>query len=233
MTDVVVLSMLAFLGLHIGLWRWRETNYVLAFRMSRGVAALVLTLLGFAGLVDAWPRRDVGFLYEHGADDWMLVGVSIAYGHLLADMLSMAYGKWGLAIAPRADLVAHHVLGLLAYGISMALGIGHALVLVSLASELMPTCTGLEAWGRHLRWPSWERAGPRLRLWVLLGWRLPLWLFTVGMLVRAHVTDALAAGMGAIAAFVLACLAALISLDIYWVRKCAAAVGRQGPLTCG
>lgn len=233
MADVILISLLAFLGMHWALWRWLEKDYVLAFRMSRGVAALVLTALGFAGLVDAWPQRHLGFLYEHGPDDWMIVGVSIAYGHLLADMVSMAYGRWGLGIAPRMDLVAHHLLGLLAYGISMALGIGHALVLVSLASELMPTCTGLEAWGRHLGRPSWERAGAGLRLWILLGWRLPLWLFTVAMLVRTVVSDELAAGMGTIVTFVLACLVTLIGLDVYWVRKCAAAARRQGPLTCG
>jgi hypothetical protein len=87
----------------------------------------------------------------------------------------MAYGKLALGFQPRNDLVAHHVLALVCYGLSMALGVGHALVLVTLASEAMPCCSGLEAWGKHFSSEKMMRAGSKGRLLILLFWRLPLW----------------------------------------------------------
>jgi len=224
---VILAAGLCFLGLHVLLWRTREADYERAFKMARGVAALTLTVVGFAGLIGALPHWNVGFLYEHAPGDWMIVGVSIAYGHLLADFASMAYGRFVLRKPQRADLVAHHALGLLAYGVSMHMGLGHALVLISLASEIMPCCTGLEAWGRHLGKPQWEVFAARLRLRVLVGWRLPLWAAVVTLLVRAVALDTLAPELHAVAYFVLACLVPLVGLDVYWVRKCVDAARRR------
>lgn len=224
---VILVAGLVFLALHVVLWRTREPDYERAFKMARGVAALTLTAVGFAGLIGALPHWNVGFLYEHAASGWMIVGVSIAYGHLLADFVSMAYGRFVLGKPQRVDLIAHHGLGLLAYGVSMHLGLGHALVLISLASEIMPCCTGLEAWGRHLARPQWEVFAAKLRLRVLVAWRLPLWAAVVTLLVRAVALDTLAPELRAVAWFVLACLAILIGLDVYWVRKCVDAARRR------
>lgn len=225
---VIALAAVGFLLLHVALWRAREPDYNRAFKMARGLAALVLSGLGFAGLVDASEHWRVGFLYRHEPDDWMLAGVSVAYGHFLADFASMLYGRVALGVAPRRDLIAHHGLGLLAYGIAMVIDVGWALVLVSLASELMPCCTGLEAWGKHLARPELQRAGSRGRLWVLLLWRLPLWAFTMTMLARTVLADEVPEGLGLVWGFVMVCLAILIGLDVYWTRKSAAAP-RGGP----
>lgn len=227
MLVAIFLSALGCLGLHLLIWRGRRTEYGVAFKMARGIAAVVLTLLGLAGLWGALPHWDVGFLYEHATDDWMVYGVAIAYGHLVADMLSMAYGRALLGERARPDLIAHHALGLVAYGVSLWLGIGHALVLISLASEIMPCCSGLEAWGRHLDRPDWMASAARWRLRVLVFWRLPLWGVVLTLLIRAILLETLPSGLPGLAAFVLACLAVLVALDVYWVRKCVASAQRR------
>lgn len=219
---VVLASAAFFLALHMGLWRLLEPNFNRAFKMSRGFAAAVLTVLGLVGLVAAFDSVEIGFLYRHPPGEWMLAGVSVAYGHLCADCCSMAYGKLALGFQPRNDLVAHHVLALVCYGLSMALGVGHALVLVTLASEAMPCCSGLEAWGKHFSSEKMMRAGSKGRLLILLFWRLPLWALVMSMLARTAFAGEVPADMQTLWAFALIALVPLIGLDIYWVRKCAA-----------
>lgn len=227
MLTVIFAAGFFFLSLHVGLYRRQEHDFERAFKMARGIAALILTSIGFAGLIGALPHWDVGFLYAHEVDDWMGRGVAVAYGHLLADFASMGYGRFVLGNKQRPDLIAHHALGLLAYGVSLHMGLGHALVLISLASEIMPCCTGLEAWGRHFGKPNWEVFAAKLRLRVLVFWRLPLWVAVVTLLVRAVWLDTLTPELHSVAYFVLACLVPLIGLDIYWVRKCVDAARRR------
>jgi hypothetical protein len=219
---IVLASTIGFVALHLGLWKWREADFNRAFRMSRGFAAVVLTVLGLAGLVDAADLYKTGFLTRHDPGGWMLSAICVAYGHLIADCLSMLYGRIALGIIPRNDLIAHHALALLAYGISMAIGVGHALVLVTLASEAMPCCSGLEAWGKHLSSDKMVRAGSKGRLAILLFWRLPLWALVMTMLIRTAVAGEIPEGLTLVWIFASTALVPLICLDIYWVRKCAA-----------
>lgn len=222
MIYIVLASIAFFVSLHLGLWRWREPDYNRAFRMSRGFAAVVLTVLGVIGLVDAVDSFEIGFLYRHDPGGWMLGAVCMAYGHLIADCLSMLYGRVALGIRPRNDLVAHHALALLAYGISMSIGVGHALVLVTLASEAMPCCSGLEAWGKHLSSARMVKAGSKGRLAILVFWRLPLWALVMSMLARTAVAGEVPDDLVIVWIFAMTALVPLICLDIYWVRKCAA-----------
>jgi len=222
LTLIVLASAAFFLGLHLVLWRTREPDFNRAFRMSRGFAAVVLTVLGLVGLISALDSVRFGFLYRHEPGGWMIKAVSVAYGHLIADCLSMIYGKVALGFSPRSDLVAHHALALLSYGIAMAIGVGHALVLVTLASEAMPCCSGLEAWGKHLSSDKMVRAGSKGRLAILVFWRLPLWALVESMLARTAVAGEIPEGLVIPWIFVMIALIPLICLDIYWVRKCAA-----------
>lgn len=221
-TLVVLASTAFFLALHFALWRLLERDFNRSFRMGRGFAAVMLTVLGLVAMVDAFDSLRIGFLYRHPPGGWMIGGVAIAYGHLLADCISMAYGKLALDFQPRNDLIVHHALALLCYGIALGIGVGHALVLVSLASEAMPCCSGLEAWGKHLSSERMIRAGNKGRRLILLFWRLPLWALVMSMLARTAIAGEVPDDMVALWIFTMSAFVPVIALDIYWVRKCAA-----------
>jgi hypothetical protein len=210
----------AFTAVHAWVRSRLEPDFHRAFRLSRGFAAVLLTIVGFCGLLVALPHWREGFLYRHEADDWMLWGVALAYGHLLSDFIWMAVGYKKDGIRPRADLLIHHGLAAVAYAYAMTVSIGYGVVLLSLASELMPCFTGLEAWGKYKKSPATQLHAARARLLVLIFWRIPLWSFSLAMYIHTIQVGEFAPGLETPTKFVAASFVLLLGLDLYWVRKC-------------
>lgn len=200
-----------------------EPDFNRAFKLSRGIAAVTLTVVGFVGVMSALEHWRTGFLYAHAPDDILRWGVALAYGHLLSDFIWMARGRSKYQIKPRRDLLIHHGLGAVAYAYSMYAEVGYALVMLSLASEVMPCFTGLEAWGKHRDRPGTQLLAARARLLVLMFWRIPLWAFALTMLSQTALNGGMQEGLEFIYKFSIACLTFLLGLDLYWVKKCAAA----------
>jgi hypothetical protein len=209
-----------FLALHVLALARVEPVYPRAFKLSRAVAALLLTVLGVAALIAAAPQWRAAFLYRHEDGDWMRQGVLAVCGHWLADFAWMTVGWRRFRVAPRHDLILHHLLGLVAFGVALVLEVGYALALVTMVTELLPVTTGLDAWSKRIASPGLGAAATRARLHVLAWLRLPLWLALLALVLHVLVRG----DPGELrAAFVLtaAGLVCLIALDAYWFRKCA------------
>ena len=197
-----------------------------AFALSRGVAAAVLTVLGFAALADALPMWRVAFLYRHEAGDWMRLGLQVVYAHLLSDFLWMAWSRWRHGIVPRKDLIIHHGLGVLAYGYALYIEVGYAIALIAMITELMPVTSGYGALGKALGRPGMVDAAARWRLKVLVGLRLPVWLALFALVNRAVFAGDVPDGLGPAFGVAYAGLIGLMTLDVYWIRKSRAALDR-------
>ena len=135
----VVMHMLAILRV--------EPVYARAFKLSRGSAALILTLLGVAAFIGGFEHWREAFIYRHQENDWMRTGLLLVYGHLLADFIWMAVGKYKYGIRPRKDLIIHHGLGVIGFGAALVLGIGYTFGLLTMITELLPLTSGVNAWG--------------------------------------------------------------------------------------
>jgi hypothetical protein len=196
-----------------------EPTYTRAFKLSRGGAALILTLLGISALVGGFGHWREAFLYHHTEGDWMRIGLLAVYGHLLADFVWIVVGKVRYGIKPRKDLIIHHGLGLIGFGAALVLHIGYAFALLTMITELMPLTTGINAWGKRIAISRVADAADRARLHVLAWLRLPLWS-TLFVLVMISLIRGAEGGM--LVAYLVAGtgLLGLISLDVYWIGKC-------------
>ena len=140
-------------------------------------------------------------------------------GHFVADFLWLAYGAAAYGSRPRVDLIVHHLLGMVVSFASYRLGIGYAMICVGLISELMPVTTGLHAWGQMRNDGRLENLAARLRLGVLVGLRLPMWIFVLGMVLREMWT-APRPEIDSVYPVAVVTALALIALDLYWSRLC-------------
>jgi hypothetical protein len=196
-----------------------EPAYSRAFKLSRAGAALILTILGIAAFVGGFEHWREAFLYRHQQGDWMRTGLLLVYGHLLADFIWMAVGKYKYGITPRKDLIIHHGLGVVGFGAALVLEIGYAFALLTMITELLPLSTGVNAWGKRIAVSRVVEASDRARLHVLAWLRLPLWtsLFALVVLTLIHGTEP-----GMLIAYIVAGtgLVGLISLDVFWMGKC-------------
>lgn len=217
---VIAVSTLLFTLTHVWVWRRVEPDLTCAFKLSRGLAALVLTGLGFAGLVAGRVHWQQGYLYRHEPGDWMEIAVAIVYGHFLSDLIWMAFTRLKFGAPQRVDLLLHHLIGMVAFGIALHLRAGYAIALLAMASELLPCCTALDALGKHRGSTRLEHFAKRARLGVLVFWRIPLWGFMLAMLVRTVATGQVEPGLEFGSRVAMACLALLLALDVYWIRKC-------------
>jgi hypothetical protein len=210
-TLFVVLHVLAIVRL--------EPVYARAFKLSRAAAAFILTLLGVAALIGGFSHWREAFLYQHLEGDWMRLGLLVVYGHLVADFIWMAVGKYKYGIKPRKDLIIHHGLGVVGFGAALVLEIGYAFALLTMITELLPLTTGVNAWGKRIAVDRVVQAADRARLHVLAWLRLPLWC---GLLVLVVLTLLRGAGEGMLVPNLVAGigLVGLISLDVYWMGKC-------------
>ena len=208
-----------FVALHVVAVLKVEPVYSRAFKLSRAGAALILTLLGFAAFIDGFGHWREAFLYRHPDNDWMRIGLLLVYGHLIADFIWMAIGKYKYNITPRIDLIIHHGLGVIGFGAALMLGIGYAFGLLTMITELMPLSTGLGAWGKFIDSAKVIEASAKARLYVLAWLRLPLWIsllaLVVSMLVKGSDAVMFIAYMVSGTA-----LLGLIWLDIFWMSKC-------------
>lgn len=211
---------LAFTLVHAWVLRRVESAYPRAFKLSRGVAAVILTAIGFVGLILALPDWRDAFLVHHEPDDLLRWGVIIAYGHLMSDFVWMVVGKVRDDIAPRRDLIFHHGLGAVAYAYSLQIEVGYGMVMVTLASEVMPCFTGLEAYGKHRASEAVQLLAARARLLVLTFWRIPLWVFALVMCVWNLNDGSYASDLTFVFQFSAVCLVLILGLDAYWWRKC-------------
>ena len=196
-----------------------EPVFPRAFKLSRGAAAAILTAIGVAALLSSLDQWQNAFLYRHEEGDWMRIGLLAVLGHLIADFLWMAVGKWRYGVQPRADLVIHHGLGVIAFSAALYLRIGYAIALITMITEILPVTTGINAWGKRIAAPALVDAADRARLHVLAWLRLPLWGALFVLVVMALVQGATG---GVQIAYWLACagLVGLVTLDLYWMQKC-------------
>jgi len=211
----------AFTLVHFWMLGRVEGGYPRAFKLSRGIAAVILTLIGFAGLILALPEwRDAFLVHQGEGDELLRWGVIISYGHLLSDFVWMAYGKSRFQITPRRDLIFHHGLGAAAFAYALHIEVGYGMVMLAMATEVMPCFTGLEAFGKHKRSASIQRLAARARLLVLAFWRIPLWLSALVLCVWNLSEGSYPDDLHFVFQFSTACVIMLLCLDSYWMRKC-------------
>lgn len=218
---------LFFTLVHAWVFQRVGNAYPRAFKLSRGIAAVILTVIGFFGLVLALPDWRDAFLVHHDSGDLLRWGVIVAYGHLLSDFIWMAYGKAKHAVQPRKDLVFHHGLGAVAYAVSLQIEVGYGMVMVTLASEVMPCFTGLEAYGKYRASEAVQHLAARARLLVLSFWRIPLWLFALAMCLMNLHDGSYDSDLAVVFLFCAICLVLILGLDLYWWKKCLPAWKRQ------
>ncbi|MGB0685384.1 MAG: hypothetical protein ACPGQD_04245, partial [Planctomycetota bacterium] len=117
MLTPLLLYLAFFTVLHVVAQGAITRHYHRAFKISRGVAAGILTIIGFTALAFSLDHWRDAFLFaqdyrDGGRDFWMWHGLLIVLAHMLSDFLWMAWGKWRYDITPRKDLMLHHGLGI-------------------------------------------------------------------------------------------------------------------------
>ena len=218
---IFLASLLFFLLLHAAVAR-RRRPFALDLKLSRGVAAALLVAAGVYALIRWFPLWPRGFLT---ANDGGAAAAIVAFlcGHLVADLVWLAWGARRFGEPPRRDLVFHHLLGLVGCAFAAWLGVGYVLIAVVLTSEAMPVTTGLGAWARVAGNLDLELLAKRLRVLVLLLWRMPMWLFLLAALAASAARGTLPGPPPTLAIAVVA-FAVVVALDVYWTRECVAAV---------
>ena len=206
------------MALHLFAERF-QAPFHLRLKLSRGLASVALVGVGFYaffGWLDLWPRA---FLAAHGKDSMLYSLIWVFISHFIADFIWLAWGYWKENSAPRQDLVLHHVLGLLAAGLTLYYEAGYAIVMISLTTEMMPVTTGLGAWAELREDAELERLAKRLRLAVLLLWRMPLWLFELVVIVW-NLTSQELGDLRIVFYFGLAMAVSFVVLDSWWISRC-------------
>lgn len=225
---ILATSTSAFLTLHAAVAAATRAPFQEAFRVTRGIASVGLAAIGFAVMIGARDLAPLAWIVpERGPLAPALIQVALR--HFIADALLLAWGARRHGERPRPDLIAHHVLGGIGGGLALALHVAQELYLVLFTSELMPVTTGLSAIGALRGSAALEALGARLRLGVLLGWRLPLWALLAALFVAN-----LASGPDPLRRtallLCLGLLVPLVALDASWVRKSLRALRRSpGP----
>ncbi len=208
-----------FLVLHVqGLRRWPERPFHLQLAVSRGWAALCLVALGLGTLIGARRLWRLAFVDFRPPGDPAFLIVFFILGHLIADFIWLAYGWRVRQSRPRADLLAHHLLGVVACGLALWLHCAPLLVGVVLITELMPVVSGLHAWARLGRNIALQRLAARLRLLTLVGLRIPVWAFFLWRAIPLALGDRGGVEVVAIYPLVIAAVLCVLALDLRWTR---------------
>jgi len=221
-----------FLALHFAVERRSGEPFKSAFRLSRGLASIVLSALGFFSLVHFSAHAGTVYVLP-SPDPLALALVALPIGHFVADFILLAYAFLRDRDRPRFDLIVHHGLGLVAAALTLALPIAAPLYLLLFTTEMMPVTTGLSALGTLRGKPSWERLGARLRLAVLLLWRIPLWLWVGHSIARNLLYAHPAHQARVIYEFSASFLLVTLSLDAHWTLQSLRALARQRDQTRG
>ncbi len=217
-----------FVLLHVWFLAHVNPDYHRAFKLSRGVAAAILTCTGIAAAVVGIQHWDEAYLYRHYpstslGDLWMWHGMLVVLSHILSDFVWMIYGRISRQIVPRTDLVIHHLVCLFAFSYALWKDVGFAVCLIALVSELMPVTSGISGWGQHKNRPDIVEKANKARLLVLIWWRRPLWLVMAFLTGRAIVLGHVGDGLGIAFGIAAVGFTTLIFLDKYWIRKCSCA----------
>lgn len=222
-------AVLFFLLAHVAAATARMPFHV-ELKLSRGFAALILSAIGFFVLIGWFPLWRKIFLVPNEGQDLLLQFILVLNGHFVADFLWLAYGAVAHGSRPRMDLIVHHLLGMVVSYAGYRIGIGFAMICVGLTSELMPVTTGLHALGLTRGDGRLESLATRLRFGVLVGWRLPMWIFVLAMVLREMWT-APRAEIESVYPVAVATALALIALDVYWSRLCYRGLAAQAAAT--
>ncbi len=218
---LAVASTLFFLLLHAAVAAGtRGQPFHVQLKLSRGLATVILTAIGFYALWQWWDLWPQAFLRRHapGTEPYLLI--TFVTGHFIADVGLMLWGWLRRESMPRMDLIAHHALGVGVCIVVFYYGVGHLLFAVALTSELMPVTSGVAAFAPLLKRPALELLDSKLRLAVLLLWRLPLWLVMI-IIVVCNMLQGQSDSLIVLAQRItLAAMAIIIVLDSYWVRLC-------------
>ena len=85
-----------FMLLHVVFLSLPKANYIRAMKLSRGVAAVILSLVGFYGLFADLGEWQSAFIFHHTAGDAaernLHFCMLICMGHFVADLLWLVWG---------------------------------------------------------------------------------------------------------------------------------------------
>lgn len=190
------------------------------FKLSRGLASICLTGIGFFALCYWWPLWSQAFLARHSRDSIGFALICFVSGHFIADYLLLAWGAWRHASSPRFDLIAHHLLGIVTCVVVFYYEFGYALYAVALTTEMMPVSSGVAALAPLLRKPSLEHLALQLRYRILTLWRLPFWMLIIAIVIWRMAQGENDSLMVLGQRITLAAMAVVVALDIYWTRLC-------------
>lgn len=222
-----------FLVAHMATAIGTHQPFHVELKLSRGFAAAILSAIGFFVLIERFSLWPLAFLVPNADDDLLPHFILVLNGHFVADFLWLAYGAAVHGSRPRIDLIVHHLLGMVVSFASYRIGIGFAMICVGLTSELMPVTTGLQAWAQVLDNRRLEHWATRLRLGVLVGWRLPLWILVLGIVLH-EMSTAPRAEIEPVYNVAVGTALAIIALDLYWSRLCyQGLVAERHPATTG
>ena len=194
--------------------------------MSRGVAALLLSAVGFFAIcsdLQSWPQA---FMYFHSSGGhWESVWywcMHFCLGHFWADLLWLFFGRMKYQIAPRKDLIIHHLIGIIAFSYALHYQLAYPACLITMASELMPVTTGLSAYGQRVQNLKLVKWSNEARLKILVWWRVPLWATMSFLSVIVLVTKDVQPGL--LLPYIMATVGflALLFLDRFWIKQCLA-----------
>jgi hypothetical protein len=225
MLTPLLLYLAFFTVLHVVAQGAITRHYHRAFKISRGVAAGILTIIGFTALAFSLDHWRDAFLFaqdyrDGGRDFWMWHGLLIVLAHMLSDFVWMAWGFLRERIVPRLDLVLHHAVGVGAFSYALWKEMGYAICLIAMASELMPVSTGIAGWSQHKADRRLHDWASTTRLRVLVWVRRPLWFGLAALTARPILLGEVEEGFVVAYGIAAVGFTTLIFLDKYWIAKC-------------
>lgn len=230
---VAFVATLFFLFLHVALARrFPGQPFHLLLKLSRGVASVLLTGIGFYALLRWFALWPTAFLRVDATDSDAYYLICFVTGHFIADFLLLGFGFVRHRSEPRKDLLAHHLLGLVGAWVVFYYEVGYELFAVALSTEMMPVTSGIAAVAGLRANSALERLATQLRLLVLCGWRLPFWIFVTFIVLRDLQLPQHDALMLLARKVTLGCMAVVLVLDSYWIALCIRALRppeRTGP----
>lgn len=221
---ILVLSTVGFLVLHTIVEPWSRSPFEVAFRLTRGVASVLLTIIGFFMLFYAYPLWPDAWVI-HQRDGVAAACITFALGHFVADFFLLAWGRLWHGEPARLDLIVHHALGMVGGGLALYLRVAQELFVLMYTAELMPVTTAMSAVGALRSNQTLERLGARLRLVTLIGWRMPMWA-VIGTLSACNLMRDPDSLRATALWLTLLFLTVLVTLDITWIRKSLRALHR-------
>ena len=194
-------------------------EFTAAFAVSRGLGAVLLTGLGWYVAIVERSSLAAAYLAHHEPDDWLRRALLVVVGLLISDVAWMLGARLGWGKPVRADLAAHHAIGLVGLGYALWFNVAIATALVTLIAEAMPVTSGLRAAADHFGWTRLSVVGTHARAWVIAFVRLPLWALLAAATIQG-LSQGHSDGLDPTRFVALSFFTILVGLDAYWLRKC-------------